>query len=415
MSNTTVEQLKPHCPVEVNKSLNLNLGIPTWLLNPDNRQLRLFCRMLGKLVDLIEDYGIMLWIAIPLRYRHYISMILWKFYYAAHKAMLQNKTGIHKDASFEYHAMTSLMWWGNLLPVTIKRIRISLNQVQVLHPPTWYMNNSSKSDEDWSPIVTSKVGENIGTKSHSEEDEKVDETKVQEEEEDKGPLVYKIVDENDGKLIAYHIQLDKKGPSERVIFWLFGGAYLGGDCVGNLGVAEKAGIACNCDVFLVNYRLLPEYDLEDCRVDVISGYKFLVNNFDYKPENIYLLGISSGGGLAVSLMQELKEKGSKNILPAGAVLMSPFCDYTEPKGSFVEYRKHDLIVNSSVCEMGVPYFGIKLGCHENRVKASPVHGDFEGMPPLCVVVSNHESVRDQVMLLIDNAKKAGVDCTVGGE
>ena len=33
------------------------------------------------------------------------------------------------------------------------------------------------------------------------------------------------------------------------------------------------------------------------------------------------------------------------IMPSGAVLMSPFVDYTEPKGSFVEYAAHDLVVN----------------------------------------------------------------------
>lgn len=38
------------------------------------------------------------------------------------------------------------------------------------------------------------------------------------------------------------------------------------------------------------------------------------------------------------------------IMPAGGVMMGPFVDYTEPKGSMKDYIKHDLIVNQ-VCLM----------------------------------------------------------------
>ena len=137
----------------------------------------------------------------------------------------------------------------------------------------------------------------------------------------------------------------------------------------------------------------------------------------------------------MKMIQRLIEENKQNLLPSGAVLMCPFVDYTEPRGSTKEYVKHDLIVNQvcdesccgkyhsssilmlfsikSVYETGIPYLEIKLGSTENRIKASPVHGSFHSFPPICIVVSEHEICFDQCMLLAKRALDAQVNCTVG--
>eukprot|EP00566_Odontella_aurita_P024767 CAMPEP_0113578006 /NCGR_PEP_ID=MMETSP0015_2-20120614/29219_1 /TAXON_ID=2838 /ORGANISM="Odontella" /LENGTH=97 /DNA_ID=CAMNT_0000481719 /DNA_START=81 /DNA_END=371 /DNA_ORIENTATION=+ /assembly_acc=CAM_ASM_000160 len=65
-------------------------------------------------------------------------MVAWKVYYPVHKYLLGRRTGIHPDASHEYHALTTIMWWGNLFPVTVRRMRFSLSQLSVWHPPEAY-------------------------------------------------------------------------------------------------------------------------------------------------------------------------------------------------------------------------------------------------------------------------------------
>ena len=42
-----------------------------------------------------------------------------------------------------------------------------------------------------------------------------------------------------------------------------------------------------------------------------------------------------------------------------------------------------------------------------------MYGNFQGLPPLCVCVSQHEVVYDQAMLLAKRAKEQGVDVTIG--
>eukprot|EP00568_Trieres_chinensis_P008293 CAMPEP_0183313458 /NCGR_PEP_ID=MMETSP0160_2-20130417/45377_1 /TAXON_ID=2839 ORGANISM="Odontella Sinensis, Strain Grunow 1884" /NCGR_SAMPLE_ID=MMETSP0160_2 /ASSEMBLY_ACC=CAM_ASM_000250 /LENGTH=354 /DNA_ID=CAMNT_0025478549 /DNA_START=286 /DNA_END=1350 /DNA_ORIENTATION=+ len=227
---------------------------------------------------------------------------------------------------------------------------------------------------------------------------------------------------------GYYIQHDPAHPSERVVLWLYGGAYLAGDSEGNLSLAEKVGQrCCGADVFLPDYRLLPEWEFYDALHDVVLAYEYLISVRGKQPENVVLLGISSGGGLATRLMQTIAELRAdvaskrnnpadqvEDILrnPAGGVLMCPFVDYTEPKGSFKDYVKHDLIVNQSVFEEGIPHLA-SLGTMENRQIQSPAHRSFVGLPPLCVVVSEHECCYDQTVLLVNRARADGVETKLG--
>ena len=65
-----------------------------------------------------------------------------------------------------------------------------------------------------------------------------------------------------------------------------------------------------------------------------------------------------------------------------------------------------------VFEEGVPYFAT-AGDAQTRRTISPVHRAFSGLAPLCVLVSEHEAVYDQVKELINRARAAGVEVDVG--
>lgn len=149
-------------------------------------------------------------------------------------------------------------------------------------------------------------------------------------------------------------------PSKKVILWIYGGAYLAGDSIGNIGIAEKMGMLAPDgdgmprDVFVPDYRLVPENHLDDAVHDITLAFEYLVYKRGVQAEDIVLVGVSSGGGLVALLLQALaKAQRQFNLtncvaMPAGGVMMGPFVDYTEPKGSMKEFIRHDLIVNQ-VC------------------------------------------------------------------
>jgi len=375
---------------QINASLNLNLGMP--LLNPSNSLLRRCMSLLNTIfVSWWEVYAFSIWNHVPISMRRRMTFNAWRLYLPLHKMILGTSTGIHKDASAEYHALTTIMWWGRLFPVSVLRMRFALSQLSV-----------------WS---RDEVVSRVERVAHTVE----------------LPVAAPVVQVDHMTVRGLYIHSQEEKLTEQVIFWLYGGAFLSGCVDGNLSPAESVARRCGKDVFLPKYRLLPEHTVEDMLWDAALAYHYLTKVRGVQPRNIILFGISSGAGLCVRLLQFIGELQRKEelrpayistaldatIMPGGAVLMCPFVDYTEPKGTMQHYQLHDLVVNQSVTELGFPFFKIALGDDKNRRLASPVHRSFQGLPPLCIVVSQHEVVYDQTIALVNQARLEGVAVSLG--
>jgi hypothetical protein len=181
---------------EINQELNLNLGLP---IDPNNSKLRTLIRFLNNLlISWWEDYMFAAWDRIPLQVKKKLTFFAWGWYFSLHKRLLGRSTAIHPDASEEYHAITSLMYWGRLFPVTIKRMRFSLAQLTVW-TKTPILSRIERIQEEF--VVEKHVP--IQQKEHCS---------------------------------VHGIYIHTHGtPTERVIFWLYGGAFLSGDVDGNTG------------------------------------------------------------------------------------------------------------------------------------------------------------------------------------
>jgi epsilon-lactone hydrolase len=380
---------------DVNSTLNLNLGLS--MLNPEIVWIR-------KIIKWIQILGLMWWEEwlfaflrqLPVSFRRKVCLIGWYFYFHLHKVVVGRRSGIHPDASEEYHALTTILYWGRFFPVTIPRMRFCLSQLSAWtnHHVTSQVDRISyvmpgTNPNGWSQCVK-------GLYAHSSSSQPND--------------------------YSPGVSRPKKS---KVIYWLYGGAYLSGDVDGNLAPADMVGKACDMDVFLVSYSLVPEAKFDEILWDVCLAYHWLVTVRQVNPSDIILYGISSGAGLATRLMQFIaKTNRGEDVypsilstimspMPRGAVLMCPFVDYTEPDpdGSFIQYARHDLIVNQSVMELGLPYLDSAIG--SRRREASPCYDDCHDLPPLCVIVSEHETVYDQTLLLVNRARKQGVTVTFG--
>jgi monoterpene epsilon-lactone hydrolase len=414
-----------------NEKLNLNLGMAVDLTELTRRDVnpaeisavkriirvpvRILLNILDRLLSLVENPIFRFWSSrVPLKFRQKLTFAAWTIYLPIHRALIGRRSGLHPSVSLEYHALTSIMWWGRLFPVTIKRMRMCLSQLHVCHPAWAYPSFKPASNNNHRTKANN--GAKHGILGHLIE--VYHEMKIK-----RTPTGFRESVQN-GKpeemiVTGQYIQQSSR-PSEKVIFWIYGGAFLAGDSIGNIGIAEKIGVMCDNphrDCFIPDYRLVPEYHLEDALFDITLAYEYLLYERGIRPENVILLGISSGGGLLLLLMQALAEARQKYEshveLPAGGVLIGPFVDYCKPTGSMNAFIKHDLIVNQSVYDEGIPYLEVVLGCHENRVKASPIYNSFIGLPPLCICVSEHEVVYDQAIVLAQRAKKQGVDVTIG--
>ncbi|KAF5382996.1 hypothetical protein D9757_006344 [Collybiopsis confluens] len=88
----------------------------------------------------------------------------------------------------------------------------------------------------------------------------------------------------------------------------------------------------NGRVFAINYRLAPQYPFPCAIQDLLAAYLYLIqpppeaSHRPVKPSHLIVAGDSAGGGLTLALLQVLRDASLP--LPAGAVLISPWCDLT---------------------------------------------------------------------------------------
>mmetsp|Transcript_24658 Transcript_24658/g.29773 ORF Transcript_24658/g.29773 Transcript_24658/m.29773 type:complete len:238 (-) Transcript_24658:71-784(-) len=139
---------------EINATLNLNLGLA--LINPDNVVLRKTLRFLMKfLLMWWEHYFFALLDAVPLFWRQQLTAGAWNIYLPPHKLVIGHATGIHPDASPEYHALTTIMWWDQLFPVTDELLRLHFDDAH--HSPASVGGRSCYDDNDSGHVKYDKL------------------------------------------------------------------------------------------------------------------------------------------------------------------------------------------------------------------------------------------------------------------
>jgi monoterpene epsilon-lactone hydrolase len=389
---------KETTPELANAQLNLNLGQTFISRGESNSSILLFI----KLLDLVFVQWWDGWLCalyarfVPLSVRRCIVFAAWCTYRAVHAYTLGRTTGLHASQSLDYHALTTALWWSRFVPVPPRRMRFSLSQLNACTPNVVESAVTTVRHEmiltDGVPLTQTDHCVVTGLYLHS----------------------------GDGAA-----NVSAANTNSKTIFWIYGGAYLAGDAVGNSSAADWIGRRANKHVFVPTIRLAPEANLDDVLWDACLAYKYLCQSVD--PNNIVVLGISSGAAIAVRLLQLIAEqKRNEELMPSylstvvkglkmpqSAVLFGPYIDYTMPKkGSFLHYAKHDLIVNEAVQDYGLPYLE-KFIPNGRRREYSPVYRSMQGLPPLCVVVSEHECVYDMTIELVNQARQAGVPVTVG--
>jgi monoterpene epsilon-lactone hydrolase len=401
---TTPRDAKPE---EINAQLNLDLG--QTIITRNNKTLLWIVNFLDQLLfQWWEGVFFLFWCEmVPLSLKRALCHGGWNVYFYLHKLLLGKRTGLHPSQSFEYHALTTLMWGFQFIAITPRRIRFSLSQIYVVTPNPAPEKERIEQVEEIPTLLDVTISP-----------EQKDHCTV------KGWYISpRITDEKDAS--TKH--------SRKIIFWIYGGAYLGGDVRGNSSSADWMGQRCQMDVFIPEFRLAPESNLDDVLWDVCLAYKWLCSRVNDPSQQIFLLGLSSGGAIVSRLMQLISQHSRSEdsgvpsyfspvledtIMPKGGVLFGPYVDYDRiKKGSFLHYPRHDLIVSEAVQQYGLPYLEDFIpkreGIENPRREYSPIHRSMKGLPPLCVIVSEHEAVYDMTIQLVNNARSDGVKVTVG--
>ena len=193
--------------------------------------------------------------------------------------------------------------------------------------------------------------------------------------------------------------------NEWVILQLHGGGYLSpfrNPYRTLAGLYSEA--ARGAMVVSVDYRVAPENPYPAAVDDALEAYLWILNS-GYLPEKVILGGDSAGGGLAMALCHRLKKLGLE--LPAGIVAMSPWTDLTTSLPSYKDNFDIDPVFGNSRSDVifDNPYPGDE---DKKNPEISPLYGDFEGFPPMLILVGSEEMLYSDSEAVAAKAKEAGV-------
>lgn len=189
----------------------------------------------------------------------------------------------------------------------------------------------------------------------------------------------------------------------RVLLYIHGGAFVAysPDVYANMVATWCQSLQARA--LMVNYRLSPEHRFPAAGDDCLAAYKWLLEQ-GFEPRDIVIAGDSAGGNLALSTLLRLKDEGS--VLPACAVLLSPFLDFTLSGRSVLTNARRDPIFT--------PAFAIGIRNHYASAElhsdpgVSPLLGDFSGLPPLLFQAGSTEMILDDSVRAAAKANEQGI-------
>jgi monoterpene epsilon-lactone hydrolase len=189
------------------------------------------------------------------------------------------------------------------------------------------------------------------------------------------------------------------------LLYLHGGGWVSGSGGNYLPLAADISAAAKCAVLLPDYRLAPEHrfpaGLEDC----VSAHDWLVANGPSGPgpaTATFIAGDSAGGNLTLATLLALRDR--KRPLPAGGIALSAATDFTLASESLKTV--HDPIISArTMPEFRDRYLAKK---DPRNPLASPVFGDYRGIPPLLIQVGEHEMLRDDSIRVAKKARSDGI-------
>jgi epsilon-lactone hydrolase len=175
---------------------------------------------------------------------------------------------------------------------------------------------------------------------------------------------------------------------------LHGGGYCRGSAFGYRPLAGALALAADAGVLVPDYRLAPEHPFPAAIDDGLAAYQWMLDR-GVAAEEVTLFGDSSGGGLVVSVLLALQQRGLPR--PGGAVLMCPWVDLTlSLQGDVPEIMR----------QSAVAY----LGAHPTDDPViSPLTADLSGLPPLLIQAATGDERLADAHALADRAREHGVD------
>ena len=190
------------------------------------------------------------------------------------------------------------------------------------------------------------------------------------------------------------------GKNDLTVLYFHGGAYIHPFSKYHwkflIEIAKKTG----CALVVPNYLKLPKWSAKTSNEVTMNFYELFTKTHDMS--KVIIAGDSSGGGLAIVIMQRAIKMGLP--IPNKAVLISPWVDVT---GGNPNKNKDDHLVDyNQVIILGRAW---QKGMRDKDPFVSPLYGDMKGLPTIDLWMGKNEILYDDLMSFNKKLVDAGVD------
>ena len=195
------------------------------------------------------------------------------------------------------------------------------------------------------------------------------------------------------------VSVPETDPS-RSVFFVHGGAFVSTGITQYMRYGESVGRYCRARVLIPEYSLAPEHHFPKQLDELLAVY----DAADLDPARTAFMGDSCGGGMALALMCQLRNRGIE--LPACYAGLTPWFDSQQTGDAAQNPRGVDPFLNAEwVRQRFNNYIGD--GDLANPL-VSPINADLSALPPLYLGVGTVDTTCDDSTRLASRAAKAGV-------
>jgi len=196
-----------------------------------------------------------------------------------------------------------------------------------------------------------------------------------------------------------------EGAGEIVVLWLHGGTFIMPAMPdGHLVFAKRLCDSLSASAFLPDYRLAPANPFPAALDDCEAAYRLLVES-GVSADRIIIGGESAGGNLLVSLLYRIRSSGMP--LPACAVAVSPALDLSRLHGPPSRQTNAKLDAMLPIASLATALDAYLAGADAGSPEISPLLGDCTGLPPILLMASDCEILRDDSVLFAHRLASAG--------
>jgi acetyl esterase/lipase len=214
----------------------------------------------------------------------------------------------------------------------------------------------------------------------------------------------KLIKVKVGKLSCEWVLAPGADPDLRLLY-LHGGGFVSGSGGYYLAQAAHLSAAAKCAVLLPDYRLAPEHPFPAGLDDCVDAHHWMVANGPAGPRPAlatFVAGDSAGGNLTLATLLALRDRKMK--MPVGGIPISPCTDFALASDSLKSV--HDPIISAKTMPVFRDHYLGKID--PRNPLASPVFGDYRGLPPLLIQVGEHEMLRDDSIRVAKKARADGI-------